>query len=240
MRGRPRARCVLVRCASHVCVAHGLHPLDRAWASAYAWAGHRDRRLRGAARSARARCRRSGTARTRRRARTATPRHPTGPMSTASPDTCADVLGVATQRAASAAEPYFEIASRSSCSWYSGERRPLVDDELDPVVRGVASPLGAGHRAARVEVGDRRDLVVEDRRAVGDGAVSLADASHGARCDGPRPVTQPSGTEDAVEDEAAGNCSPRAAAIAATTTSRPATRRRRIRVRRVVLRAGSL
>ena len=37
--------------------------------------GSRDRRPPGAARSARARCRRSGTARTRRRARTATPRH---------------------------------------------------------------------------------------------------------------------------------------------------------------------
>ena len=37
--------------------------------------GSRDRRLRGAVRSARARCRRSGTARTRRRARTATPWH---------------------------------------------------------------------------------------------------------------------------------------------------------------------
>ena len=39
------------------------------------WQGNRDRRLRGAVRSARARCRRSGTARTRRRARTATPWH---------------------------------------------------------------------------------------------------------------------------------------------------------------------
>ena len=40
--------------------------------------------------------------------------------------------------------------------------------------------------------------------------------------------------EDAVEDEDAGNWSPRTAAIAATTTSRPATRILRIRVRRVV------
>ena len=42
----------------------------------------------------------------------------------------------------------------------------------------------------------------------------------------------------AVEDEDAGNRWPRAAAIAAMTTSRPATRILRIRVRRVVVRAG--
>src|SRR5438874_5747612 len=47
--------------------------LDRAW-DLRTWQGSRDRRRRGVARSARARCRRSGTARTRRRARTATPR----------------------------------------------------------------------------------------------------------------------------------------------------------------------
>ena len=46
-------------------------------------------------------------------------------MSTASPDTCADVLGVATHRAASASDPYFVTASWRSCSWYSGERQPL-------------------------------------------------------------------------------------------------------------------
>jgi hypothetical protein len=48
-----------------------------------------------------------------------------GPMSTASPDTWAEVSGVATQRAASLSEPYFATASRSSCSWYFGERQPL-------------------------------------------------------------------------------------------------------------------
>ena len=46
-------------------------------------------------------------------------------MSTASPDTCADVPGVATHRAASASEPYFAIASSRSCCWYAGERQPL-------------------------------------------------------------------------------------------------------------------
>ena len=42
----------------------------------------------------------------------------------------------------------------------------------------------------------------------------------------------------AVEDEDASNWEPRAA-IAAMTTSRPATRIQRIRIRRVVARAGS-
>jgi hypothetical protein len=44
----------------------------------------------------------------------------------------------------------------------------------------------------------------------------------------------------AVEDEDASSREPRAAAIAAKTTSRPATRILRIRIRRVVVRAGSL
>jgi hypothetical protein len=43
----------------------------------------------------------------------------------------------------------------------------------------------------------------------------------------------------AVEDEDASNWEPRAVAIAAMTTSRPATRIQRIRIRRVVVRAGS-
>jgi hypothetical protein len=44
----------------------------------------------------------------------------------------------------------------------------------------------------------------------------------------------------AVEDEDAGNWYPEAAAIAAMTTSRLATRIPRIRIRRVVVRAGCL
>jgi hypothetical protein len=44
----------------------------------------------------------------------------------------------------------------------------------------------------------------------------------------------------AVEEEDAGNWEPRAAATAAMTTSRPATRILRIGIRRVVVRAGSL
>jgi hypothetical protein len=47
-------------------------------------------------------------------------------------------------------------------------------------------------------------------------------------------------SEDAVEGEDAGNWEPMAAATAAMTTSRPATRVLRIRIRRVVRRAGRL
>jgi hypothetical protein len=46
--------------------------------------------------------------------------------------------------------------------------------------------------------------------------------------------------DPAVEDEEASNWEPRAAAIAAMTASRPAARILRIRIRRVVLRAGLL
>ena len=63
-RSRLRSPCKLSTAAS----------LDRAWGRR-TWEDNRDRWLRGAARSARVRCRRSGTARTRPRARIATPWH---------------------------------------------------------------------------------------------------------------------------------------------------------------------
>ena len=140
-------------------------------------------------------------------------------MSTASPDTCADVSGVATHRAASSSEPYFETASRSSCSWYAGERQPLLTTKLDPVVRGIGRGLAQGTEQSGVELGHARNLVVEDRHAVGDGAVGLAECTT-VLGDGLRPAraTAPSRTSDASDWE------PRAAAIAAMTTSRPATR----------------
>src|SRR5262245_32138854 len=67
-------------------------------------------------------------------------------MSTASPDTCADVLGVATQRAASSSEPYFETASWRSCSWYSGDRQPLSTTNSTP---SCAASVAARRRAPR-------------------------------------------------------------------------------------------
>ena len=67
-------------------------------------------------------------------------------MSTASPDTWADVSGVATHRLASASEPYFEIASWRSRSWYAGERQPLSTTNSTP---SFAASVAALRRAPR-------------------------------------------------------------------------------------------
>lgn len=48
------------------------------------------------------------------------------------------------------------------------------DEELDPVVCGISCSLAHGTEQIGVEVGYTRNLVVKDRRAVGDGTVSLA------------------------------------------------------------------
>ena len=49
-----------------------------------------------------------------------------------------------------------------------------IDEELDPVVRGISCSLAQGTEQIRVEVSYTRNLVIKDRRAVGDGTVSLA------------------------------------------------------------------
>ncbi len=49
-----------------------------------------------------------------------------------------------------------------------------VDEELDPVVRGIGCSVAQGTEESWIEVGYTRNLFVEDRRAVGDGTVSLA------------------------------------------------------------------
>jgi hypothetical protein len=49
-----------------------------------------------------------------------------------------------------------------------------VDDELDPIARGIRRGLAQGTEEPRIEFGYARNLVIEDRRAVGDGTVSLA------------------------------------------------------------------
>ena len=54
-----------------------------------------------------------------------------------------------------------------------------VDEELDPVVRGISCSSAEGTEQSRIKVGYARNLVVEDRRAVGDGTVSLAERSTG-------------------------------------------------------------
>jgi hypothetical protein len=54
-----------------------------------------------------------------------------------------------------------------------------IDDEVDPVVRGIGCGLAQGTEQIWVEVGYTRNLVVEDRRAVGDGTVGLAKRTTG-------------------------------------------------------------
>ena len=49
-----------------------------------------------------------------------------------------------------------------------------IDEELDPVVRGIGCSLAQGAEQIGVEVGYARNLVSKDRRAVGNGTVSLA------------------------------------------------------------------
>jgi hypothetical protein len=49
-----------------------------------------------------------------------------------------------------------------------------VDEELDPVVCGIRCSLAQGTEESRIEVGYGRKIVLEDRRAVGEGNISLA------------------------------------------------------------------
>ncbi len=49
-----------------------------------------------------------------------------------------------------------------------------IDDELEPVVRGISCSLAQGTEESWIEVGYTCNLVIEDRRAVGDSTVSLA------------------------------------------------------------------
>jgi hypothetical protein len=49
-----------------------------------------------------------------------------------------------------------------------------VDQELDPVDRGIGRSPAQGTEQIRVEVGYTRALVIEDRRSVGDGTAGLA------------------------------------------------------------------
>jgi hypothetical protein len=49
-----------------------------------------------------------------------------------------------------------------------------VDEELDAVGCGIGCGPAQGAKEGWIEVGDTRNRIVEDRRAVGHGAVSLA------------------------------------------------------------------
>jgi hypothetical protein len=50
-----------------------------------------------------------------------------------------------------------------------------IDDELDPVVRGISRGSPQGTKERWVNVGHTRNRVVKDRRAGGNGTVSLAE-----------------------------------------------------------------
>ena len=80
-----------------------------------------------------------------------------------------------------------------------------IDEELDPVVRGIGRRLAQGTEQIRIEVGDTRNLVVEDRRAVGDGTVGLAQRTTVLTATGRRSGDAAVKDEDAVEDEDASN-----------------------------------
>ena len=71
-----------------------------------------------------------------------------------------------------------------------------VDDELDPVVRGIGRGAAQGTEERRIELGDTRDLVVEDRRAVGDGTVGLAERTAVLAARSRRWVVRPARVED--------------------------------------------
>ena len=49
-----------------------------------------------------------------------------------------------------------------------------IDEELDPVGRGISCSLAQGNEERWIKVGYTRNLVIKDRRAVRDGTVSLA------------------------------------------------------------------
>ena len=52
-----------------------------------------------------------------------------------------------------------------------------VDEEPDPVVRGISCRSAQGAEESGIKLGHTRDVVIEDRRAVGDGTVGLAECT---------------------------------------------------------------
>ena len=83
-------------------------------------------------------------------------------------------LGVATQRAASAREPYSETACFEQLLLVGRGTPAAVDVELDPVRPGIRRGLAERIEESRIKVGHGRILVIEDRHAVRDLPVSGA------------------------------------------------------------------
>jgi hypothetical protein len=49
-----------------------------------------------------------------------------------------------------------------------------IDEELDPVIRGISCSLAQGTEESWIEVGYTRNLVIKDRRAFRDGTINRA------------------------------------------------------------------
>src|SRR5829696_7447278 len=164
---------------------------------------------------------------------------PEGPMSTASPDTWADLSGVATHRAASSSEPYFDTASRRSRSWYAGERQPLsTRNSTPPPAASVAARRTAPSRrgSSLATPGTSSSKTVVPSGTAPPASPSAARCSSRGRSTG-EAADEGEGT---VKDGGTSDLEPRAAAIAAMARSTPTARRLRIPPRRVVARAGLL
>src|SRR3954447_22211552 len=154
-------------------------------------------------------------------------------MSTASPDTCRDVVPVATHRAASASEPYLAIASRRSWSSYAGERQPLLTTSSTP----SAPASVAARRRARRRAASRLATpgTSSSKTVVPAGTAPPASPSASRRS-----LPERSTADGGDEGEGTSDLEPSAATIATMATTTPAAWRRRIRVRQVVARAGLL
>jgi hypothetical protein len=50
-----------------------------------------------------------------------------------------------------------------------------VDDEPEPLVRGIRCRSAQGAEQSGVDLGHGRNVVIEDRRAAGDGTLGLAE-----------------------------------------------------------------
>src|SRR4051812_47200346 len=145
-------------------------------------------------------------------------------MSTASPDTCADVVGVPTHRAAFFSEPYFATASLRSRCWYSGERQPLLTKSSIP---STDASVAARRRAPRRVGSSLATPGISSSKTVVPAGATPSASPGPARCSrvaSGRDAAGAGGDEDELEDGADGNSKPRAGAIATRTTSRPATR----------------
>src|SRR5262245_18768872 len=173
------------------------------------------------------------------------------PMSTASPDTWADVPGVATHRAASSSEPYFRTASSRRYSWYSGERQPLsTTNSTPPTAAAVAARRKARTRAATrlCMPGTPSSKTVVPSGIAPSASPSARDSLRRRMGAPPETPTgdaaveedESFGNADAVEDQGASDRYPEITAAGATTRTRPAAQILRMRIRHGVARARVL